>query len=144
MATRHRLITSQLHTTHGQSAIGQWPLPSHARLEVVEESGEAENDVGDTLRQRVESARPEHSTDIPTLELTSQDRSDIGEGYDDATGVKSGGSTKQLDTVGLDDSSEGYTTISKQKSRLLKPAIPTVPYSSPSGLLSVAIILAIN
>ena len=140
------MISSQSHAnhpTHDQSALGPWPLPGHARLEVVEESGEGE---GDTLRRRVESAEPEHSTGVPSLGLTSHDRSDILDKYDGAARVESEGSTKRLDTVGLDSSEDQTTTrtISKQKSKPLKPVISTVPNSPPSGLLSAAIILAIN
>ena len=146
MATRYQLTSSQSHanhSTHDQSALGPWSLPGHARLEVVEESGEGS---GDTLRQRVESAEPEHSAGVPALELTSHDRSDIGDRYVGATGVESDGSTKRLETVGLGGSEDQTTTrtISKQKSKLLKPVTPSVPNSPPSGLFFAVIILAIN
>jgi hypothetical protein len=147
MATMHRLLPPPLHTnqsTYSQSALG--PLASHARLEVVEERGEDGNDAGDTLRKRVELPQPEHSTNVPGSKPTSHDRSDIGDRNGDATGAESGGSTfpKRLDAVRLDGSEDHTTarTISKKKFKL-KPVIPPVPNSPPSGLLSPAMILAI-
>ena len=148
-AARYRLTSSQSHAnhpTHDQSALGPLSLPSHARLEEVEESGEVGNDAGDTLGQRVESVQPEHSIGVPSLEPTSHGRSDIGDNYDGATGVESVGSTKRLDALGPDSPEDQTTTltISKQQSKLLKPVIPIVPNLPPSGLLSSAIILAIH
>ena len=125
---------------YDQSKLGPWPVASYARLEVVEESGEGENEAGNTLRQRVEAAQPERSTDVPGLD---HGLSDIGDRYDDATGVKSGESTKRLDTLRL-GGSEDHTIRSKQKSRLLQSVAPTVHNSPPAGLLSEAVILAIN
>ena len=142
-ASRSWLVPPQSYayqSTYDQSKLGQWPLASYARLEVVEESGEGEHDTGDTLRQRVESTQPEHSTDLPALEY---DHSDIGDRYHDATGVKSGGSTRQLDTL-EPEGSEVRAARSKQKSKLVKPVVPTVHNSPPSGLLSEAIIHTIN
>jgi hypothetical protein len=145
MATMYRLIPPPLHANqlaYNQSALGPWPLASHARLEVVEESGEDGNDTGDTLRKKVELPQPEHSTNVPGSKPTSHDRSefaDMVESYDDATEAENGGSTKRLDL----EVSEDYTTartISKEKSKLLFPPVPNSP---PSGLLSRAIILAI-
>jgi len=138
-ASRNRLIFDQ-------STLGTWSLAGHARLEVIEDDGDDEIDAGDTLMQTVESSQPERSTNLPDLELPSHDRPDIGDKCDDTTGVESGGSTKRLDTVGL-DGSEVHTiprTISKPKSKLPIPVIPTMPNSLPSGLLSGAIILATN
>ena len=147
MATMYRLIPPPSHadqSAYNQSALGAWPLASHARLEVVEETGEDGSDAGDTLRKRV-ALQPGRSTNVPSSRPTSHDRSDIGDGYDDATGAESGGSTRRLDTVRLDGSEDHPTTrnISKEKSKLLQPVIPTVPNSPPSGLLSRTIVFDI-
>lgn len=148
MATMYRLIPPSSHanqSAYSQSALGPWTLGSHARLEVVEETGEDGNDAGDTLRKSVGSLQPERSTNVPSSKPTSHDRSDIGDRYDDATGAESGGSTKRLDTVRPDGSEDHPTTrtISKEKSKLLQPVIPTVPNSPPSGLLSRTIVFDI-
>lgn len=148
-ASRNRLLPPQSYAyqpTYDQSILGPWPLASYARLEVVEEEIETENDV----------IRPETSNNVPDLEVTSRGPSVIEDKCSDPTRTERGESaegargqdTKSLDMVPLDDT-EDYTalrTISKPScSPTLKPTEPAVHdyilNSPPQGLLFEASVL---
>ena len=147
-ASRNKLIPPQSYahqTTYDGPILGQWSLTSHARLEVVEEDIETENDV----------AQPETSNNMPDLEVTSHGPSVTDDKCGGATGTERGQSsegakgqdTKALDMVPLDDTEDctKHRTISKPSaSPIHKPTEPVIHdyslYSPPSGLSSEAMV----
>src|SRR5258706_1053295 len=129
-ASRNRLVPSPSYAyqpTYDQPIMGPWLVASYARLEVVEEEIETENDV----------VQPETSNNVPDLEVTSHGPSVIEDKCSDATGTERGEGTegprgkytKTLDMVPLDDMEDYATprTIPKPSvSPTLKPTEPII------------------
>jgi len=149
--TRNRLIPSRSRANQSindQSASDQWSLASHARLGVVEQVDENENDADP----------PQPSKPVPDLDIISHGPSDMEGECSNCTGVESVGSAersvwqdmKTLDAVALHDSENHTTlrTISKPNvsltPELKKLVMHNIVNSPSSGSLFEAIVLAIH
>ena len=147
------MITSQSsthHPTRDEPVLREWSPASHAHLEVVEDEDKDENDAGRTLRPRVEPFQPEPSNNVPGLEPSSYDRSDMDDTSAGAARVENIAEqvTKRLNAVGSDGSED---RMRRSPARPLsipipkpKPVVYSVPDSPSSGVLFEPIILAIN
>ena len=145
-ASRHRLVPSQSYdyqSTYDQSILGTWQLPSYARLEVVEEEIETDNDV----------VQPETSNNVPDSEVTSHVPSVSEDKRANATGTERGESTeeargqdtKPLDMVPLNYTEDYTLPLTLNVSPTPKPTEPVIHEyifnSLPPGLLFESFVL---
>ena len=126
-------------STYGQSALGQWSLANHARIETVEEEDEKED----------EAVQPDPSIKVPSLDTASHGPSEMEYEPTDPTRVEKGEGaentvrqdTKPLDTVELDDPKGDATLCSIPKPndsptpKLKKPTSHNMLNTPPPGLL---------
>jgi len=160
-ASKNRLVPSQSYTyqsTYDQSILGPYPLTSYARLEVVEEEIELENNAVQPEPEN-NAVQSETSTNVPNLEATSHGPSVVDDKCSDANEIERGGSmeraigqdSKLLDIAPPDGLDDGTTLESISTPSVSPTSKPTEPVtheyilnSPPSGLLFKAIVLDTN